>query len=81
METKKVEKSLSLPSDEIISDYRLVFRSRQESIIGRREVLSDKAKFGLGSMPWVYFSFVSRFIDLDGTWKDQAKLIRHSVME
>lgn len=35
------------PVDEIILDYRLAFRSRQASYIGRREVLSGKAKFGI----------------------------------
>src|SRR5512138_2924794 len=38
---------LPLPSDEILKDYRLAYRSRQASIIGRREVLSGKAKFGI----------------------------------
>jgi pyruvate/2-oxoglutarate/acetoin dehydrogenase E1 component/TPP-dependent pyruvate/acetoin dehydrogenase alpha subunit len=37
-----------LPSvEQIIQDYRLAFRSRQASFIGRREVLSGKAKFGI----------------------------------
>ncbi len=37
-----------LPSaEEIIQDYRQAFRSRQASTIGRREVLSGKAKFGI----------------------------------
>jgi pyruvate/2-oxoglutarate/acetoin dehydrogenase E1 component/TPP-dependent pyruvate/acetoin dehydrogenase alpha subunit len=37
-----------LPSaEEIIRDYRLAYRSRQASYIGRREVLSGKAKFGI----------------------------------
>jgi 2-oxoisovalerate dehydrogenase E1 component len=37
-----------LPSvEQIIQDYRLAFRSRQASYIGRREVLSGKAKFGI----------------------------------
>ena len=40
-------KSLPLPPQEIINDYRLAYRSRQASIIGRREVLSGKAKFGI----------------------------------
>jgi 2-oxoisovalerate dehydrogenase E1 component len=31
----------------IISDYRLAYRSRQAAVIGRREVLSGKAKFGI----------------------------------
>ena len=37
-----------LPSaEEIIQDYRRAFCSRQVSYIGRREVLSGKAKFGI----------------------------------
>ena len=36
-----------LDSEQIISDYRLAYRSRQASVIGRREVLSGKAKFGI----------------------------------
>src|SRR4030067_2857550 len=35
------------PVEEIILDYRLAFRRRQVSYIGRREVLSGKAKFGI----------------------------------
>ncbi|MBL8099914.1 MAG: hypothetical protein JNK81_12075, partial [Anaerolineales bacterium] len=31
----------------ILQDYRLAYQSRQASIIGRREVLSGKAKFGI----------------------------------
>lgn len=38
---------LPLPVEEIIQDYRTGFRSRQASIIGRREVLSGKARFGI----------------------------------
>ena len=36
-----------LPPREILGDYRLAFASRRASIIGRREVLSGKAKFGI----------------------------------
>lgn len=32
---------------EVLGDYRLAYRSRQASLIGRREVLSGKAKFGI----------------------------------
>jgi pyruvate/2-oxoglutarate/acetoin dehydrogenase E1 component/TPP-dependent pyruvate/acetoin dehydrogenase alpha subunit len=35
------------PLEEIIKDYRLAYQSRQASLIGRREVLSGKAKFGI----------------------------------
>ncbi len=38
---------LPLPPKEILADYRLAFRSRQASFVGRREVLSGKAKFGI----------------------------------
>jgi pyruvate/2-oxoglutarate/acetoin dehydrogenase E1 component/TPP-dependent pyruvate/acetoin dehydrogenase alpha subunit len=33
--------------EEALGDYRLGYRSRQASLIGRREVLSGKAKFGI----------------------------------
>jgi len=35
------------PPEEILKDYRLAYQSRQASLIGRREVLSGKAKFGI----------------------------------
>ena len=44
---KKKAPNLPLPPEEIIRDYRLAFKSRQASLIGRREVLSGKAKFGI----------------------------------
>ena len=45
----KTKGTLALPftKEEIIKDYRLAFQSRQVSLIGRREVLSGKAKFGI----------------------------------
>jgi len=39
--------ALPLKKEEIIKDYRLAYQSRQASLIGRREVLSGKAKFGI----------------------------------
>ncbi len=38
---------LKLSPQEILHDYRLAYRSRQASYIGRREVMSGKAKFGI----------------------------------
>lgn len=38
---------LPLSPAEILADYRLAYQSRQASLIGRREVLSGKAKFGI----------------------------------
>ncbi len=36
-----------LDREEVLADYRLVYRSRQASLIGHREVMSGKAKFGI----------------------------------
>jgi pyruvate/2-oxoglutarate/acetoin dehydrogenase E1 component/TPP-dependent pyruvate/acetoin dehydrogenase alpha subunit len=41
------EQDLSLSPEEILNDYRLAYQSRQASLIGRREVMSGKAKFGI----------------------------------
>jgi pyruvate/2-oxoglutarate/acetoin dehydrogenase E1 component/TPP-dependent pyruvate/acetoin dehydrogenase alpha subunit len=38
---------LPIERDAILDDYRLAYRSRQASLVGRREVLSGKAKFGI----------------------------------
>lgn len=38
---------ITLSREEILSDYRVGFRSRLASLIGRKEVLTGKAKFGI----------------------------------
>ena len=40
-------KLVQLSYAEIIADYRIAFRSRQASILGRKEVMGGKAKFGI----------------------------------
>src|ERR1700752_223913 len=47
MPKKKGSIALPLEREEIIRDYRLAYQSRQASLIGRREVLRGKAKFGI----------------------------------
>ena len=47
MPKKKGTFALPLEKEEIIKDYRIAYQSRQASLIGRREVLSGKAKFGI----------------------------------
>ena len=32
---------------QVIDDYKVIFQSREASLLGRREVLSGKAKFGI----------------------------------
>jgi len=129
---KITQPSIPLSPEEILQDYRIAYRSRQVSIVGRREVLSGKAKFGIfgdgkevpqvalarafrkgdwrsgyyRDQTWVmalgvldvqaYFAqlyahadveadpatagrsmvghFVSRYINPDGSWKDQTEL-------
>src|SRR5574342_397111 len=44
---KKAPHPLPLPPEKNIKDHRLAYQSRQASLIGRREVLSGKAKFGI----------------------------------
>jgi pyruvate/2-oxoglutarate/acetoin dehydrogenase E1 component/TPP-dependent pyruvate/acetoin dehydrogenase alpha subunit len=39
--------STKFSAEEIIKDYRLAFQSRQVSLIGRKEVMAGKAKFGI----------------------------------
>jgi pyruvate/2-oxoglutarate/acetoin dehydrogenase E1 component/TPP-dependent pyruvate/acetoin dehydrogenase alpha subunit len=128
---------LPLPKEQIILDYRLAYRSRQASLIGRREVLSGKAKFGIfgdgkeiaqlamarffkkgdwrsgyyRDQTWLFAlgvlnireffaqlyahadldaepatagramnaHFASRFINPDGSWKDQTKMYNISA--
>ena len=45
--SKAHEYLLDFTREEILLDYRLAFKSRQASLIGKREVMSGKAKFGI----------------------------------
>lgn len=48
METKEVNKiTFEEFKNQIINDYRIAFLSREVSLLGRREVLTGKAKFGI----------------------------------
>lgn len=40
-------KALPLSNEQILKDYRIAFQSRQASLLGRKEVLTGKAKFGI----------------------------------
>lgn len=43
----KIKNTTGLTKEEILNDYRIAFESRQASIIGRKEVLTGKGKFGI----------------------------------
>lgn len=47
MATKREKAVKGFTRKQVLADYRLAYRSRQASLIGRREVLSGKAKFGI----------------------------------
>jgi len=38
---------INFPKEEVLTDYQIAYESRQASIIGRREVLSGRGKFGI----------------------------------
>lgn len=42
-----MQKSLPLPPEQVLEDYRIAYQSRQASYIGRREVMAGRAKFGI----------------------------------
>lgn len=46
-ELKSLTKQIELNRNDILHDYRVACESREVSMIGRREVLSGKAKFGI----------------------------------
>jgi len=46
-ESTSKETSPKIRRETVLGDYRIAFRSRQASIVGHREVLSGKAKFGI----------------------------------
>src|SRR5436190_1012560 len=46
-EQKEELRPQQVSRESILEDYRVAFRSRQASLIGRKEVLTGKAKFGI----------------------------------
>ncbi|HEX3583777.1 MAG TPA: thiamine pyrophosphate-dependent enzyme, partial [Thermoanaerobaculia bacterium] len=47
MQPETQQPKTSFTRESILDDYRVAFRSRQASLIGRKEVLTGKAKFGI----------------------------------
>ncbi len=71
------ETDLPLLADQIIQDYRLAYQSRQASLIGRREVMSGKAKFGIfgdgKEVPQIAMAHVFQPGDIrSGYYRDQT---------
>lgn len=77
--TEIVAQSQDILTDpnEVIEDYRLVYHSRQVSIVSRREVMSGKAKFGIfgggKELPQIAMAKVFRKGDFrSGYYRDQT---------
>lgn len=47
VKSQEVQITSELSKEQIIRDYRLAYQSRQASLLGRKEVLTGKAKFGI----------------------------------
>src|SRR5690554_3125696 len=65
----KVELSYNEFKSQLIADYRIAFESRQISIIGRREVLTGKAKFGIFGDGKELAQIAMAKVFRDGDWR------------
>src|SRR2546430_17623267 len=82
-------KVLGLSREEILSDYRVAHQSRLGSVLGRREVLTGKAKFGIfgdgKEVPQVAMARVFRNGDWrSGYYRDQTFMFAagiHTIQE
>lgn len=81
--------SAQFTREEVLADYHLAFMSRQVSLVGRREVLSGKAKFGIfgggKELPQIAMAKVFRNGDFrSGYYRDQTFMFatgEHCVSE
>lgn len=85
MNTKKKFPSIKLTKEEILNDYRIAFESRQASILGRREVLTGKAKFGIfgdgKEIPQLAMAHVFREGDWrSGYYRDQTFMMAAGML-
>ena len=72
--------------EQLLDDYRLISLSRECSILGRKEVLTGKAKFGIfGDGKELPQLVLSRFFEKgdfrSGYYRDQTILMVHKLLE
>lgn len=72
-----LREDIIISKEEAIRDYRLLYQSREASLIGRREVLTGKAKFGIfgdgKELPQIALSKVFKPGDIrSGYYRDQT---------
>ncbi len=80
-----IKKEISPSKNEVLNDYRLANESRQASLLGRREVLSGKAKFGIfgdgKEIPQLAMAKVFREGDWrSGYYRDQTFMLAAGMM-
>ena len=78
-------RSVRPPRDEVLRDYRIANESRQASLLGRREVLSGKAKFGIfgdgKEIPQLAMAKVFKEGDWrSGYYRDQTFMLASGLM-
>ncbi len=84
--TNSILKNLNLSKEEVLNDFRIANESRQVSLIGRREVLTGKAKFGIfGDGKEVPQLAMARVFE-DGDWRsgyyrDQTFMLAAGMMK
>jgi pyruvate/2-oxoglutarate/acetoin dehydrogenase E1 component/TPP-dependent pyruvate/acetoin dehydrogenase alpha subunit len=76
-ETARTQSQTALTRDGVLADYRIAWRSRHASLIGRREALSGKAKFGIfgdgKELPQLAMAHAFRAGDIrSGYYRDQT---------
>jgi pyruvate/2-oxoglutarate/acetoin dehydrogenase E1 component/TPP-dependent pyruvate/acetoin dehydrogenase alpha subunit len=83
--SKNILKHLKLTKEEVLNDYRVANESRQASIMGRREVLTGKAKFGIfgdgKEIPQLAMAKVFKNGDWrSGYYRDQTFMLAAGIM-
>lgn len=81
----KITNVLDLTADDILNDYRIANESRQASILGRKEVLTGKGKFGIfgdgKEIPQLAMARVFRKGDWrSGYYRDQTFMFAAGLM-
>ncbi|MBN2614142.1 MAG: hypothetical protein JXR71_00480 [Bacteroidales bacterium] len=86
MAKQNISKLLNLTREDILTDYRTAYESRQASLLGRREVLTGKAKFGIfgdgKEIPQLAMARVFEPGDWrSGYYRDQTFMLAANMME
>jgi len=86
VKAKDILKKLGLSKEEVLNDFRIANESRQASLMGRREVLTGKAKFGIFGDGKEVPQLAMAHVFEDGDWRsgyyrDQTFMIASGMMQ